>query len=49
LAYVDFDGRLALEKLSAYQEKKLQESYISEYCPSIWEGIKALCDWFSEL
>ncbi|MDY0084746.1 MAG: aminotransferase class I/II-fold pyridoxal phosphate-dependent enzyme [Bacteroidales bacterium] len=49
LAYVDFDGKLALEKLSAYQEKKLQESYISEYCPSIWEGIKALCDWFSEL
>ncbi len=49
LAYVDFDGRLALEKLSAYRDKKLQESYLSEYCPSIWEGTKALCDWFTEL
>jgi aspartate aminotransferase len=49
LAYVDFDGSLALEKLSAFQDKKLQESYIRDYCPSIWEGTKALCDWFSML
>ena len=49
LAYVDFDGKLALEKLSLYRDKKLQESYLSDYCPSIWKGTKALCDWFTDL
>ncbi|MDY0078102.1 MAG: aminotransferase class I/II-fold pyridoxal phosphate-dependent enzyme [Bacteroidales bacterium] len=46
MAYVDFDGKLVLEQLQAYDDKKLDEDFIRQNCPAIWDGVKALTDWF---
>ncbi len=49
MAYVDFDGRLVLEQLKNYDDKKLQEDFIERYCPSIYEGVKAITNWLEKL
>lgn len=50
LAYVDFDGRHALEVLEhSYREQKLTEDYIRDACPMIWEGTEKLVQWFANL
>jgi len=49
MAYVDFDGRLVLEQLKNYEDKKLHEDFIEKFCPSIWNGVKAMTDWFEAL
>lgn len=49
MAYVDFEGQLALDQLKQYKDSKLQESFIKDFCPNIWQGIEALCNWFSKL
>lgn len=49
LAYVDFNGKLALEKIADYDDKKLKEDFIRQYCPSVWKGVKALTDWLEQL
>jgi aspartate aminotransferase len=43
LAYVDFDGTLALKALQ--EGATLNQSFLSTYCPKIEEGIEALSQW----
>lgn len=49
MAYVDFEGQLVLDQLQYYADKKLQEDFIKDYCPAVWNGIEALTDWFTAL
>jgi len=50
MAYVDFDGSNALNKVSGYYaDKKLTEDFIENDCPNIWQGIQCLTDWFDAL
>jgi aspartate aminotransferase len=50
MAYVDFDGRNALERVSSfYADKKLTEDFIRQDCPNLWFGIQKLIDWFQSL
>ena len=43
IAYVDFDGRKALEY--AGRHEILDDNFIKQECPKISEGIKKLIDW----
>jgi aspartate aminotransferase len=46
LAYVDFDGALALQASRAVDiERRLDETFLSTHCRSVVEGIDKLCDW----
>jgi aspartate aminotransferase len=50
MAYVDFDGRNALESVSGfYADKKLTEDFIRQDCPNLWFGVQKLTDWFKAL
>ncbi|MBZ0241881.1 MAG: hypothetical protein K8F24_01580, partial [Bacteroidales bacterium] len=49
MAYVDFDGKLVLEQLQAYDDKKLDEDFIKQNCPAIWDGVEAMTEWFKAL
>ncbi|PKP51416.1 MAG: aspartate aminotransferase [Bacteroidetes bacterium HGW-Bacteroidetes-1] len=50
MAYVDFDGKNALEKVSGYYaDKKLTEDFVRDDCPNIWEGVHRMIDWFQSL
>ena len=44
LAFVDFDGKTALDAIEQMQSK---ETFIETYCPKIKSGIDKLCDYFS--
>jgi len=46
LAYVDFDGKAALDALDKdYVNDKLNEKFIQHHCPNIHEGIDRLINW----
>lgn len=50
LAYVDFDGQKVMEAVEKhYTDKKLNENFIREYCPNIWDGIQRIIDWLEKL
>lgn len=50
LAYVDFDGHLALKAaFNTFQENTLHDSYVKQYCPRIVKGIDRLGNWFMDL
>ena len=50
MAYVDFDGELALQASSnALPENSLNDSFVREYCPKIVKGIERLGNWLTEL
>ena len=43
LAFVDFDGELALRALS--DGETLDEAFLNRHCPSVMEGIRAMAQW----
>ena len=43
IAYVDFDGKLLLEKCN---NEKINQDFIVKYCPNIIEGIDKLINWW---
>lgn len=50
LAYVDFDGRKALEASKKIPTTKpLDEDFIKEHCPKVHKGINLICEWVSKL
>ncbi|MEE8526720.1 MAG: aminotransferase class I/II-fold pyridoxal phosphate-dependent enzyme [Thermoanaerobaculia bacterium] len=49
LAYVDFDGRQALESAARIPSSEpLDETYLSACCGATLEGVDRLCDWLDE-
>ncbi|TSA24191.1 MAG: aminotransferase class I/II-fold pyridoxal phosphate-dependent enzyme [Bacteroidetes bacterium] len=50
MAYVDFDGQLALQAaFKTFQENTLHESFVREYCPKIVQGFDRLGNWLADL
>jgi hypothetical protein len=46
MAYVDFDGQLALHASAQNSnENGLHDSFVKEYCPKIVEGFDRLGNW----
>ena len=48
LAYVDFDGRRAIEAAQTLPGK-LDEAFLRSYCEPVVEGIEALCRWLRKV
>lgn len=49
LAYVDFDGKIALESYKKCKAKSFDESlFLKENCKNIVEGLEAFKNWFKE-
>ncbi len=50
MAYVDFDGQLALLAASnIFPENSLHDSFVREYCPKIVNGFERLGNWLTDL
>ncbi len=51
LAYVNFDGTLALREGMKYydQQKKLDDTFLKNYCAEPLEAVELLCNWVSAL
>lgn len=46
LAFVDFDGRAALEALENWEEDvKLDDDFLTTYCPKVVKATQLICDW----
>ncbi len=43
LAFVDFDGELALRALS--EGETLDEAFLNRHCSRVMEGIRAMAQW----
>ncbi len=49
LAYVNFDGRKALQAAAAIpSDASLPESFLRKYCGEAMTGIELMCEWLSE-
>ena len=44
LAFVDFDGKTALEALP---EGPVEESFLRQYCNHTLQGVESFCDWIN--
>jgi hypothetical protein len=50
MAFVDFDGELALNEASGeYRNKEIDELFIKLYTPRLVEALQKLTAWFSSL
>ena len=49
LAYVNFNGKLALENVSMLQNGNNSNDFMVKCCPEVVEGINALTEWFVRL
>ncbi|MBU1011292.1 MAG: aminotransferase class I/II-fold pyridoxal phosphate-dependent enzyme [Bacteroidetes bacterium] len=50
MAYVDFDGRNALDALEGkYKEMKLNSEFYDQECPKVANGVRMLVAWFNAL
>lgn len=48
MAYVDFDGKEALQAAEAYGNKPIDDDFLELYCPRMLRGVQAMCDWVKE-
>lgn len=50
MAYVNFSGKEALQaSMEEYREKPLDEHFIREFCPGIWNSMEILGNWLNDL
>ena len=49
MAYVDFDGRKAIEQSEKINLDPLPDTFVKDYCPNVYIGMIKLLDWIDAL
>jgi hypothetical protein len=48
LAYVDFNGRAAIESLDSHEENSpIEEEFLKKHCENVLEAIDRICNWLN--